>query len=265
MWNMFISYFDESGDDGYPNFSSPLFVLSSVYLHYLNWKDTYSAICSFRQQLKKDFGLPIGMELSTNRFLLNKKPYKKYNFSDDMRILIMDLYCDFISQIDLRIVNVAINKKAIRTTDYLVLDNALTYSIQRIENDLTTLDPAKKFMIITDEGRVSKMRKTSRRIQKINFIPSIFGPYSYRREIKSLIEDPLPKDSKESYFIQIADLVACVVYMHKGLDLGVTALPKRMPAQVEKGKLLDWMERLKASLNLEASHYDPYGVVCYPK
>jgi len=108
---MFISYFDESGDDGYPNFSSPLFVLSSVYLHYLNWKDTYSAICSFRQQLKKDFGLPIGMELSTNRFLLNKKPYKNYNFSDDMRLLIMDLYCDFISQIDLRIVNVIILPK----------------------------------------------------------------------------------------------------------------------------------------------------------
>lgn len=262
---MFISYFDESGDDGYPNFSSPLFVLSSVYLHYLNWKDTYLAVRSFREQLKKDFGLPIGLELSTNRFLLNKNPYKKYNLSDNSRILIADLYCDFIAQLDLRIVNVVINKKAIKTADYLVLNSALTYSIQRIENDLTKLDPAKKFIIITDEGRIGKMRKTSRKIQRINFIPSRFGPYLYRQEIKSLIEDPLPKDSKESYFIQIADLIAYVAYMYKSLDLGVAKLPKRMPAKVDKSKVIDWMERLKDSLNLEASHDDCYGVVCYPK
>ena len=44
---MFIAYYDESGDDGYPNYSSPLFVLTSLYLHYLNWKDTFHKIFQF--------------------------------------------------------------------------------------------------------------------------------------------------------------------------------------------------------------------------
>lgn len=53
-------------------------------------------------------------------------------------------------------------------------------------------------MIISDEGRVSKMRDTARMLQRINYIPSQFNYASYQKEIKTLIEDPLPKNSKES-------------------------------------------------------------------
>jgi len=262
---MFISYFDESGDDGYPKYSSPLFVLSSVYLHYLNWKETYSSMLEFRKQLKKDFGVPIKLELKAREFLLNKKPYRKYNLSNNEKILVIDLYCDFVAQLEIKIVNVVINKNAIRRNDYSVLDNALTYSIQRIENDLTKLDPAKKFMIITDEGRVGKMRKTSRKIQKINFIPSKFGSYTYRQEIKSLIEDPLPKNSKESYFIQTADLSAYIVYLYEILNLGVGKFPNRLPPEINKKIVYNWMNKLKPRFNLEASPSEQFGVVCYPK
>jgi hypothetical protein len=52
---MYIAYYDESGDDGYPKKSSPLFVLSAIYLHYLNWKDIFKNISEFRKQLKKRF------------------------------------------------------------------------------------------------------------------------------------------------------------------------------------------------------------------
>jgi len=38
---MFIAYYDKSGDDGYLKYSSPIFVLTSLYLYYLNWKDIY--------------------------------------------------------------------------------------------------------------------------------------------------------------------------------------------------------------------------------
>ncbi|WP_204279881.1 hypothetical protein, partial [Serratia marcescens] len=72
--------------------------------------------------------------------------------------------------------------------DYDVLKNALTYNVQRIENDLN-INPDNRFMIITDEGRVSKMRSTTRQIQKINFIPSMFNYDTYRKEIEKLIED----------------------------------------------------------------------------
>jgi len=127
------------------------------------------------------------------------------------------------------------------------------------------IDPANKFLIISDEGRVGKMRSTTRRIQKINFIPSQFGGAPYRKEIKSLIEDPLPKESKESYFIQLADLSAFIVYLHKLLETGAGPLHNRMPSAVNEAKVREWMEKLKPVLNLDAASSDEFGVVCYPK
>lgn len=262
---MYIAYYDESGDDGYPKYSSPLFVLSAIYLHYLNWKDIFKNIREFRTQLKKDFNLPIKMEFHAKHFILNKNPYRKLQISDDDRLLIIKLFCELISNLEISIINVVINKKNILSQDYNVLDNALTYSIQRIENDLNKIDPSKKFMIITDQGRIGKMRTTARKIQKINFIPSKYNVKPYRKEIKSLIEDPLEKNSKESYFIQLVDLVASIIYIYSVYKLKVGKISKRMPKNVSIKNTIGLMERLKGSLNLNASKSDPYGVVYYPK
>lgn len=263
---MYIAYYDESGDDGYPKYSSSLFVLSAAYLHYLNWRETFETIHRFRQQLKADFGLPVKMEFHTKYFLLNKRPYRPLGLADDSRIFVIDLFCDLIAQLEIRIVNVVINKPNITTPRYGILDRALTYSVQRIENDLKRSDPAKRFMIITDEGRAGKMRTTTRKIQKINFIPSkLFGGESYRQEIKLLIEDPLPKSSKESYFIQVSDLLAYIVFLYATQKWGDRKFHNRLPEKISKNKVLEWMERLKGSLNTEASGTDEFGVVCYPK
>jgi len=262
---MYIVYCDESGDDGYPNYSSPFFILTSVYLHYLSWKDNYDLIYKFRQQLKKEFHIPIKWEFHTKYFLTNKKPFRQLNLSDDTRIQIISLFCEFLSQLDLKIINVVINKQSIKTDRYNVLDRALTYSVQRIENDLKRIDPTRRFLIITDEGRAGKMRKTTRKIQRINFIPSKFGQYAYRQEIKMLIEDPLPKSSKESYFIQISDLVAFIIYLYAITKLRVGKFHNRLPKQINSGKVLEWLQLLKNILNLEASSEDEFGVVIYPK
>ena len=262
---MYISYFDESGDDGFPQYSSPIFVLSALYLHHLNWKDIFNTIYNFRKQLKKDFNIPINVEMHTKYFLLNKKPYRDMDLKDEDRILVIDLLCDLISQLDWKIINVVINKTKISIDNYQILDRALTYSVQRIENDLQKSDPTKKFMVITDEGRVGKMRSTTRKIQRINFIPSKFTPSSYRQEIKSLIEDPLPKSSKESYFIQTSDTVAFIVYLYSIFKLKVGKPHNRLPKEINRKKINNWMDRLKESLNTEASGDDEYGVVCYPK
>lgn len=212
---MRIAYYDESGDDGFPSYSSPLFALSVLYLHYLNWKDSYQKIWEFRRILRSSFGLPIKMEFHTKYFLLNKNPYKTLSLTDSQRIQIIDLFCDLVSSLAVKIINVVIVKPLIYKPDYEVLDTALTFSIQRIENDLNPANnPEEKFLIITDSGRVGKMRNTARKIQRINFIPSKFSPQSYRQEIQALIEDPLPKDSKESYFIQLVDLIAYIVYLY---------------------------------------------------
>ena len=163
----------------------------------------------------------------------------------------------------MKIISVVIVKDRLQKKDVEILDLALTYSVQRVENDLAA-DPQNRFEIITDRGRVGKMRKTTRRVQKINFIPSKFGPTPRRQEIQKLIEDPLPKDSSESYFIQLADLVACVVSFYAVITQKVGKFPNRMPKVINGKRVYAWMEMLKPVLNLKAAGDDQYGVKFHP-
>lgn len=72
----------------------------------------------------------------------------------------------------------------IHFVDYGVLDTALRFSAQPIENDLDPArNPESRFMIITDPSRVESMRSTTRKIQRVNYIPSRFSMKPYRREI----------------------------------------------------------------------------------
>ena len=263
---MYLAYYDESGDDGFPEYSSPLFALTCVYLRDEDWNDAFTQLRQFRRDLKAAYGLPVKTEFHTKQFLWNKKPYREFGLSEDERVEIVDLYCDAISKLPVSIVNVVINKTIIRSRKYRVLDKALTYSIQRVENDLTKNDADNRFLLITDPGRIGKMSRTAREKRAINYIPSkIYVGQSYRQEIKLLIEDPLPKDSKSSFFIQTADLVAHVVYLHTLAKLGIGSYSPRLPQALTPKKAEEWLLRMIGSLNIDASGPDPYGVVVYPK
>ncbi|MDO9547050.1 MAG: DUF3800 domain-containing protein [Pelolinea sp.] len=206
---MFLSYFDESGDDGFPNYSSPLFVLSAIYFHNSEWQNLYQNLKTKRKDIKNKYGFPINVELHAKPFLLNKRPYKNFSIPDNLRVDLIEDYIQFIASLNLKCVNVAINKTLINTPVNKVLDWAVTYATQRLENDLEINNPDCNFMIITDPGRVGKMRKTTRRIQVFNPIPSRVSPgLTYRREIHRLLEDPLEKESDQSYFIQTADVIS---------------------------------------------------------
>ena len=121
---MRLAYYDESGDDGYPSYSSPLFVLSVLYLHYLGWRPAFNQIYDLRRDLRKSYKFPIKMELHTREFLLNKKPYVSLGLSEPNRIRIIDLFCDLIASMDIRIINVVIVKSRIVSRFYDFLDTA---------------------------------------------------------------------------------------------------------------------------------------------
>jgi hypothetical protein len=260
---MYLVYFDESGDDGYPKYSSELFVLTSCYLHHQKWQEIYNSLKEFRKQLKQSFGIPIKLEFKAREFILNKNPYRKFNISDNNRKKILEIIADFLGNIEIKFINVVINKKKIKKDNYPILENALKFNIQRIENDLN-IDPLNKFLIITDEGRVGKMRYTTRKIQKINIIPSKFIG-RYRREIKLLIEDPLPKKSQESYFIQMCDFVAFLIYLYGIKKFLNKEWSNRLSTVLNLNELIRIINKIKPVLNLKATNENEYGIVCYPK
>ena len=260
---MHLVYYDESGDDGFPAYASPLFVLSAVYCPALDWRENFDIIAGFKRQLAKDFNFPAKLEIHTRELLLNKKPYAPLRLSGADRTEIVRRFCQVAAQLSLRSISTAVVKPWIKKPDFSVLDRALSYSVNRIETDLRGAT-ANRFLIITDDGRVVKMRSTTRRMQKINFVPSKMDGTPYQRDIRHLIEDPLPKDSKESHFIQLSDLLAFLFYAHTARETGIASLPHRSPPELNHDFVIECLDTLKPLLNLKACATHPYGLVLIP-
>lgn len=263
---MHIIYFDESGDDGWPG-SSELFILTSLAINVEDYKNTFESIKEFRRDINGQLKFPTNIEFHTRELLLNKKPYTKLAFDETKRLNILFHFVSKLSTLPVKITNVVIDKLKIENCAYDILDCAVKYSIQRTQNTFDHTNPGEKFIIISDEGRVEKMRKTSRAIQKFNIIPNDGGLGTYRKEIHGLVEDPLPKSSDQSFFIQFCDLAAYLVNLYMKVSYHNSKLPSNLPKSVDLALLQDYFDILKPILNLAASRYvrPGYGIVCYPR
>ena len=78
--------------------------------------------------------MPVKQEFHTKDFITDKNPFHG-KFSPEVRRDIIFQYCHLVARLDIRIINVAIDKLKINRPKYNVLKNALTYAVQRIENE----------------------------------------------------------------------------------------------------------------------------------
>lgn len=257
-----IVYCDETGDDGLNTCSSNEFILTSVYMPATSWQNNYDKIKILRKQLKATYGFHVSQEMHTKHFLTDKNPYRSYQWSKEQKIEILKKFTVAIASLDLKIINVIIDKTKIKKSAYHVLENALTYNIQRIENDS---NGTWNFIMITDKGRISPMRKTARAIRAYNPIQSQFGGY-VNKPIKNLLEDILEKDSQESYFIQICDFVSYFVHLYYKTRYKKEHLPKRVANLIDYSFVGSVMATFRDNeiFNLKASS-EKYGFVIYPK
>lgn len=140
----------------------------------------------------------------------------------------------------------------------------MKYSIQRIEN---TSNHEWNYIIITDEGRITPMRKTARSMCVYNPIQSKFYGGQINKPIENLIEDILDKNSKESCFIQICDFISYFTHLFYKCIIKKESLPNRV------GKLIDeeFIKRTFATfshgniINEKAASDNKLGMVIYPK
>ena len=259
----YIVYFDETGDDGSNIKSSNQFVLTSAYMNANSWQSNYDIVREGRRQLKDYFGFHISEEIHTRHLVRDKGLYRLYNWSDDQRRDLLIDITKLICRLDVKFTNVIVDKTKIKTSDYNVLENALTYNIQRIEN---TSHGKWNYLIITDEGRLPPMRKTARAIRTYNPVQSHFGGVQ-NIPIKGLIEDVLAKESKESYIIQLCDFVSFFADLYYRCEHKQESLPKRVERIVDRTFVKRVFVTLKTGdvLNLKASNNHDYGFVIYPR
>jgi hypothetical protein len=227
-----------------------------------SWQENYNKIKNLRHDLYKEFGFHAKQEMHTKQFLTDKDPYRDYKWSNEIKQEILKEFTKVISTLDISIVNVIIDKSIIKKSDYPVLEKALTYNIQRIENDS---NDEWNYLIITDKGRLSPMRKTARAIRAFNPIPSQYTG-SINKPVKNLIEDIMEKDSKESYFIQICDFISYFVHLYYRTRYKKESLPTRVGRLIDNNFVGSVLATFSANniLNEKASS-KKYGLVIYPK
>ena len=258
----YIVYFDETGDDGISTASSDVFVLTSIYMDSAVWQENYDAFKQFRKDIRAEYGMHVSEEMHTMHFLREKGLYRPYNWTPEQRREILIKFAVSISKLTIKVINVIIDKNNIRTDDYEVLEKALTYNIQRIDNDAAG---TWKYLIISDQGRIAPMRKTARKIRAFNPVQSHFGGVT-NIPIQGMIEDVLEKSSEESYFIQICDYISCFTSLYYKYVVKNADLPKRIMQVIDKEFVSRVMATFKSGciLNEKASSYR-YGLVVYPK
>ncbi len=171
----------------------------------------------------------------------------------------MLIYAKTIANLNIKCVNVIIDKNKISNDNYPVLKNALTYNIQRIQNDSDW-----KYIIISDKGRIKIMRKTARAIRNFNPITSHYHDY-YNNPVKNLIEDILEKDSLDSYFIQISDFISYIINLYYKHVYLKKELPNRIKNWLTINNIKTLVDILSPIYNKKASNNNEYGLVIYPK
>ena len=121
-------------------------------------------------------------------------------------------------------------------------------------------------MLLIDDGYLHKVRYICRKLHRYNYVPYKGTESARQIRLKSLIDDPLPKNSKDSYFIQIADLITYLVSQYVYIKLKINQSPKRKKF-VGDQKILEWMETINPIFNTEARKDSEfgYGIVSHPK
>ena len=262
--NTYLVYFDETGDDGSTTSSSDHFLLTSIYMDVEKWMENFSKLKDMRKELRERFGMHIAEEMHTKEFLTDKGPYRKYNWTIDERQEILKTYTRCVASLDISVINVIIDKTKITTDNYPVLENALTYNIQRIENDS---NGRWRYIILSDGGRIRVMIRAARKIRAFNPIPSQFSPAYTNHPIQYMVEDILEKDSKESYFIQACDFISYFAHLYFSTQSKGKELPNRVARVIDKSFVGSVFATFKAGgiLNLKANAKHPYGFVVYPR
>lgn len=247
-------YVDESGDSGLENSPTRYFVLTGMVVHELRWHDTISALIAFRRRMRVAFGLKLREEIHAGQMLTSPGPLVRIRRND--RLTIIRHFLDELSSLGyVSFVNVRVDKQG-KPQGYDPFAKGWEALIQRFENTINRRNfpgPANaddKGLIFCDQTNHILLRNLYRKMRIYNPIPNQIGLGFRQMPLVRIIEDPTPKESDHSYFIQAADTAAFALYQWYSPSAYVTKKGAR-----------NYFTRLEPALCKAASPRHRYGVV----
>lgn len=258
---MYLIYVDESGDPGISVEGTPFFVISGIIIHEKYWNDTFQRILDLRQKISKQYKIPQRIPFHASDIVNGHNQYHHSisGLTTQERFLIYKDIFDYVSQLsNIKILNVFIRKDRVQLTQD-VFEWGWQLFIQRfntfLEKDSQRTGKEEYGLLFSDRTQDDKLKRLLRRMRAFNYVPSKYAGNSARRIlIAQILDDPIPRVSTTSYFIQIADLIAF-------------SLARRdySRASLNAHGFDHFFNILTPICLCEATQYDPQGIVYWPR
>lgn len=209
-------YVDESGDPGLVNSPTRYYVLSAITFHESFWQTILDDLILFRRELKKLYGLKMKEEIHSSIFINGRTPISQTIYFN-IRLTILKRCMEWLNnRNDVSVFSVRCDKLG-KTVD--VFDYTWKVLIQRFDNTLAArnfpgprpLAGIDKGIILSDNtngGKLTRLLRTMRRYNPVPHIQSLYGPGYTNMRLRAIVEDPVMRDSANSYFHQMSDVVA---------------------------------------------------------
>jgi hypothetical protein len=207
---MYLAYVDESGNVGAEG-GSHTFTLGCVLVEAHRWHEVFDGLISYRRFLNGAFGVPVRAELKANFLLRNGGPFRRLALSEMARHSIYRSAMRIQPKLGLKSFAIMIRKDALQKRrpgdDPRV--RAWTFLYQRFET--FTRKAETHVMVFHDEGDAAIIRQIARKHRRAGMAGSVGGG-SRKLPAYRVIDDPCPRRSHESYFVQLADLNAYAAF-----------------------------------------------------
>jgi len=253
---VYVAYVDDSGDDG-PT-GSQSYVLACVMVVGARWAPTFDQLINFRRFIKRQFGVPVRAEVKANYLLRNGGPFRARPLSESGR---RDLYRAFMRiqpKLGLTTFAVVVDKQRAQASSQArraASDIAWEYLLQRLER--RSHYEQTEILVNHDEGDHLAIRKRARRARRAGTAGSAFGTGTLSVPFLRLLDDPVPRSSAQSYFVQLADLAAYAAFRR-------LYPPPARPVQIVPQSTWDELGAARFTPVRSLSCGDPPGIVPAP-
>ena len=171
------------------------------------WPSAFDEFLAFRRRLRDRFDVPMRAELKANYLVRSGGDIRELRLSPGERYLIYRAHMRVLQSLPARAFAVVLSKE--RHPDLTpsgVFDTTWETLLQRLSTTSRKEDAT--FAVLHDEGENDAVRRWVRRARRYLTAGSAFGHGNLRNPATLLVDDPTPRKSHQSYFVQMADLVA---------------------------------------------------------
>lgn len=195
---------DESGDQGY-------YVLAAILVPDDQWAAIHDQLVAFRSRLSKQTGYRMRHELHATNLVSGGAGWRKLNIPVRTRHGIYKAALRELRNVAkfARVIGVVVDSKSPKLFGS-PREEAWNTLLQRLER--FSFFEKSNCLLIHDEGSNKSIRTMTRRKRRFGYAPAAYGGPGIKVPFVQLLDDSIPRNSKESYFLQWTDLVAYATF-----------------------------------------------------